>query len=78
MNKLIIHIVLTVTLSLFGFGWLIDEFVYHSTIQNNEQSSSENMFLDGFINHLNEVPNEQLLSTVANLSKQFDLSLIHI
>ncbi|AFT94863.1 sensor histidine kinase [Alteromonas macleodii str. 'Balearic Sea AD45'] len=76
MNKLIIHIVLTVTLSLFAFGWLIDEFVYHSTSQNNEQSISENVLLDGFINLLNEVPNEQLKSTVAKLSQQFDTDLV--
>lgn len=75
MHKLILNIVLTVTLSLFGFGWLIDKYIYDSL--GNEVvdvQSSTNMF-NGFINHLENVPPEQLEVTVESLAEQFNVNL---
>jgi len=75
MHKLILNIVLTVTLSLFGFGWLIDQYIYDSL--NNEEMNvqPQNEMFNGFINHLKDTPPEQLQITVDDLAEQFNVNL---
>lgn len=75
MHKLILNIVLTVTLSLFGFGWLIDQYLDNSLDSEITDVQPQNNVLNGFINYLRAVPPEELQTAVTNLAKHFDVNL---
>lgn len=75
MHKLILNIVLTVTLSLFGFGWLIDQYIYDSFDDDTVDVQPQTKMFNGFINHLANVPPEQLHVTVEVLAEQFNVNL---
>lgn len=75
MNKLIINIVLTVTLSLFGFGWLIDRYVYNSLDETNNPLEPQSAMLVGLANHLGSVSESELEAKVKTLGEQFNANL---
>jgi signal transduction histidine kinase len=75
MHKLILNIVLTVTLSLFGFGWLIDQYINNSIDDEVVDIQPQNNMLNGFVNHLQDVPAEQLQITVEKLAEHFNAKL---
>lgn len=75
MHKLVLNIVLTVTLSLFGFGWLIDQYIYNSLDDEAAISQPQNHMFNGFINHLSEVTPQALDARVQKLSQQFNVNL---
>jgi signal transduction histidine kinase len=75
MHKLIFNIVLTVTLSLFGFGWLIDQYIYDSLNDKEMNIQPQNEMFNGFINHLDDTPRQQLKITVDDLAEQFKVNL---
>lgn len=75
MHKLIINIVLTVTLSLFGFGWLIDQYIYDSLNDEDINVQPQNDMFNGFIKQLENTPPELLQVTVEDLAEQFNVNL---
>lgn len=75
MNKLIVNIVLTVTLSLFGFGWLIDQYVYNSLEKNGSSIEAKNDILIGLSSLLGSVSESELESRVGLLAEQFRIKL---
>lgn len=67
---------MTVTLSLFGFGWLIDEFVYNSESVESEENHPHQVLLNGFVNHLGNASADTLITRVKTLSVQFNVNLV--
>ncbi|MEM0911482.1 MAG: ATP-binding protein [Pseudomonadota bacterium] len=77
MNKIVINIVLTVTFSLFAFGWLLDHFADESVSQQSEKTNQLRIqLINGIISQLSTVPPDDLLQNIQALSKQFNLPFL--
>ena len=75
MNKIIINIVLTITLSLFGFGWLIDKFASGSSQHDTKTTQLQTNVLNGIVSQLSLLSEEEIIHGLASLKNQFALDL---
>lgn len=75
MNKIIINIVLTVTLSLFGFGWLIDKYANDSSNSEIKTVQLQTKVLNGIVYQLSLLPAKEIENGLTSIKEQFSLDL---
>lgn len=75
MNKIIINIVLTVTLSLFGFGWLIDKYANDSTQNDIKTVQLQTKVLNGIAYQLSLLSGEEIENGLSSINDRFSLDL---
>jgi signal transduction histidine kinase len=75
MNKIIINIVLTVTLSLFGFGWLIDKYANDTSQNDIKAVQLQTKVLNGIAYQLSLLSTEELKGGLSSMRDQFSLDL---
>ena len=75
MNKIIINIVLTVTLSLFGFGWLIDKYASDSSHNDIKTAQLQTKVLNGISYQLSLLSTKEIENGLISIKNQFNLDL---